>query len=294
MEERKTITAADGARIVYWIARCDRPGAPLLVFLHGAASNHTRWSEILRISSLHRACDTMRPDLRGNAESMWRGRLDLDVWARDVVAILDAEAGHRAVLVGHSLGAQIALQVAWRWPERVQALILIDPVFPHTLRGGRRLLWRLDSLFRLLVLLIRLFNACGLGRRKFPARDLEELDRNTRRELERSGDPGHLARKYSSLRHILPYTPSANYLQQLLATVQPSVPPAQITLPILAMLSTGTSIASFHTLKREVERFPHAESVSIQADHWPLTENPDQVRLMLEQWLVSRGLLRLS
>ncbi len=43
------------------------------------------------------------------------------------VAMLDASGLERAVLVGHSAGGTVALQVAQRYPQRVEALVLVSP-----------------------------------------------------------------------------------------------------------------------------------------------------------------------
>ena len=57
-----------------------------------------------------------------------QGKLDLDAWSEDLVAILDAENYASVIVVGHSLGAQIALHLAVSHPRRVGALALVDPI----------------------------------------------------------------------------------------------------------------------------------------------------------------------
>jgi 3-oxoadipate enol-lactonase len=44
----------------------------------------------------------------------------------DLLAILDALGREKAVLVGHSNGTYIAQELAFRQPERVQALVIAD------------------------------------------------------------------------------------------------------------------------------------------------------------------------
>jgi pimeloyl-ACP methyl ester carboxylesterase len=50
-----------------------------------------------------------------------------DELAGDVLAVLDAAGAERADLVGHSLGAHVALLVAARWPDRVRRVVAIGP-----------------------------------------------------------------------------------------------------------------------------------------------------------------------
>ncbi|MBT3223750.1 MAG: alpha/beta hydrolase, partial [Proteobacteria bacterium] len=52
---------------------------------------------------------------------------DLDTYVEQLLALLEAKKIKKAVLVGHSLGAQVALTVAALHPERVAGLVLIDP-----------------------------------------------------------------------------------------------------------------------------------------------------------------------
>jgi pimeloyl-ACP methyl ester carboxylesterase len=52
-------------------------------------------------------------------------RIDVPAHARDLLSLLDAHAVERAVLVGHSMGTQVALEAYRLAPERVQALVLV-------------------------------------------------------------------------------------------------------------------------------------------------------------------------
>jgi pimeloyl-ACP methyl ester carboxylesterase len=288
METRENLTTSDGIELAYWRGLAPRQPAPTLVLLHGAASNHTRWSELLENTALTDSWDTLRPDLRGNGASMFRGRLDREIWSRDLVEILDADGIEEPVVVGHSLGAQIALDFATRYPKRARGLALIDPVFRGALIGGRRRLARLAPLLRLLVLGLRGLNALGLHRRTIDARrDLRELDEETRRALAGGESHAEIAQRYSALGPILRHMPVANYLQQLIETSAEVPKLEHLELPVLVLASAGVSFADPEINRREIERFPNARTVVIDANHWPLTERPDAVRETLEEWVRS-------
>lgn len=69
------------------------------------------------------------PDLRGAGDSEpARDGYALERYREDVLAVLDAERVARAVLVGHSMGGQVAQLVAVSAPERVQGLVGVVPV----------------------------------------------------------------------------------------------------------------------------------------------------------------------
>jgi pimeloyl-ACP methyl ester carboxylesterase len=57
------------------------------------------------------------------ADARWR----LDDFARDVLAVADAQGLERFVLVGHSFGATVAMAAAALAPERVLKQVLVDP-----------------------------------------------------------------------------------------------------------------------------------------------------------------------
>src|SRR3989449_8514675 len=94
---------------------------------HGLGSNLTRWSEFVANTSLRADWDILRPDLRGHGGSLDRGRIGMDEWCADLAAVLEAERAPRAVVAGHCLGANIAVEFARRDPGAVLGLLLIEP-----------------------------------------------------------------------------------------------------------------------------------------------------------------------
>jgi pimeloyl-ACP methyl ester carboxylesterase len=285
MDDERRLEAADGRELCYWVRRCERGPAPAVLLIHGAASNHTRWSEFTRRTMLSRRYDLVRPDLRGNARSMYRGRLDLGVWCRDLAAILDAESYGPAIVVGHSLGAQIALHLAANYPKRVRALALIDPVVPQALTGKRLWTKRMGPLIRLVIWLGRAANRLGVRRRSLPLMDLEALDEETRKAMRGDQLPEELVRRYSAPGLILKHIPTVNYLQQLVATAAPLPEPEAIAVPTLVLESTGVDFMDRAKSRAAIAGLPGLELVEIEATHWPLTERPDEVRRAVEVWV---------
>ncbi len=278
--------AADGARLGY---RLLRTGAnrPVLVMIHGLASNLTRWSEFVAQTGLKEHWDLLRIDLRGHGLSLTRARFRREDWCADLEAILDAEGYAEAVVMGHSLGAEVAMDFARARSERTAGLILIDPVYPTALRGALGVARRLRWLNRLAIVLCRGLNALGLRRRHFPYRDLRALDEQTRRvlaEARAGGGSADIAKLYMKPGADLRYIPLANYLQDLSEVVRAVPDPASIAVPVLVLLSGGATITDAAINRRWIERFPAAEVDTIEADHWLLTERPRQAREAIEVW----------
>jgi len=66
-------------------------------------------------------------DMRGHGASTARAPFTIDDLALDIAAILDAESIARAVLVGLSFGASVAIALALAHPDRVLGLGLLSP-----------------------------------------------------------------------------------------------------------------------------------------------------------------------
>jgi len=278
-------TTSNGCELRYWVTRAQSQPAPAILLVHGAASNHTRWSEFVDTTSLTRAWDFVWSDMRGNGRSLYRGRLDLEVWSRDLKKVLDAEGYANALLIGHSLGAQIAIQFAHDFPDSVRGLCLIDPVARRALTGRKRWLARTRPLFLVGVWVARALNTLGIRRRQIPDRDLRVLDQETRAALSEGQSAEEIAKRYSALGPILRFEPTANYLQQLVATTADWPDLTKITVPVQVLLSRGITFADPQINRQEIGRFPDVQFTDIDANHWPLTESPEEVRQAIEEWV---------
>jgi pimeloyl-ACP methyl ester carboxylesterase len=257
--------------------------APVLL-LHGLASNMTRWSEFVERTRLAEERDVIRVDLRGHGDSPTRGRISLDLWCDDLLALLDAEGASHAVLIGHSLGAQVALACAARASGRVAALVLIDPVFRPALRGRWKWIARAAPLFIVAAAIVRTLNALGLRRRSIPPLDLRALDELARQSLGSPDAEAEFIRRYSSTRADLRTFRTAHYLQELVEMFRAVAAPESIALPTLVLLSTGATFAALASMQEIAARFRRGEVKTIDCHHSPLTERPDEVRGVIEKW----------
>jgi pimeloyl-ACP methyl ester carboxylesterase len=124
-------------------------GGMPVVFIHSLAGNTAQWAP--QLSHARRTRRAIALDLRGHGRSdpPRDGRYDLDAYAADVQATLDALRVAQAVLVGHSLGGGVAVAFAGRWPERAAGLLLVDPIDDPSKRpadpGVEAFLSRLES-----------------------------------------------------------------------------------------------------------------------------------------------------
>jgi pimeloyl-ACP methyl ester carboxylesterase len=277
MEAARTFTAPDGAKIAYRISRAAAARGTLLL-IHGLASNLTRWWQFVAETRLAGHWNILRVDLRGHGGSLWRGRVGMQVWCADLEGILAAEGVPRAVLVGHCLGANVALRFAHLHPERVAGLVLIEPMFRDALKDtlARVARWRLA--FRPAVLVLRLLAALGMHRRRLVALDLERLDREARAEREFPEE------RYSSALEDLKSFPASVYLQDLLAVTGPHPKLGEIRAPALALLSTGAALSDPRATAERLAALPDCRIERLPAKHWIPTEQPEAMRRLIEDW----------
>jgi pimeloyl-ACP methyl ester carboxylesterase len=102
------------------------PGrGPAIVAVHGLTSNHTVWHSIAdALGGSHRI---LAHDLRGRGDSDKPATgYSLAHHAADLRALLDHFRLARAIVMGHSLGAHIAVRFATLHPDRVSKLVLFD------------------------------------------------------------------------------------------------------------------------------------------------------------------------
>lgn len=125
---RHRFVEANGVRF-----HCAEEGdGPLALLLHGFPECWYSWRHqmpALAAAGYH----AVAPDMRGyNLTDKPRTGYDIDTLAGDVMALADvlgAGAGARFHLVGHDWGGAVAYQAAWRHPERLASLAILN--VPH-------------------------------------------------------------------------------------------------------------------------------------------------------------------
>lgn len=121
----------------------DRGSGTPVVFLHGWCMDSTVWKYQTDIFA--DAVRTLAPDLRGHGRSRSISEdLVFDSFANDVVDMFEHLKLSEVVLVGWSMGAQVALQACTQLQEKLSGLILVSATprftasddFPYGLTGA--------------------------------------------------------------------------------------------------------------------------------------------------------------
>src|SRR3954454_4741957 len=138
---QEEIVPAGGVQL--HVRRVVSPPAPPLLLLHGLGVAGSVWVSFARRLAPHYAA--IAPDLRGHGASDQPPEgYAPNAYARDLAALANALHLTALPVLGHSLGALVALALADRRPDLVSALVLVDPpldasVSSHTVQAVYRL-----------------------------------------------------------------------------------------------------------------------------------------------------------
>ncbi len=128
----------EGVRLAYIEAGPARPASPPLVFIHGWMGDHhailpqfLHFAETRRVVAIH---------LRGHGDSDAPEQDYTMAGFADDIAWQCRQLGlEKPLIVGHSLGGAIALELAGRHPDLPSGIVIIDSiVFPAAGIHGRR------------------------------------------------------------------------------------------------------------------------------------------------------------
>src|SRR5436190_21350834 len=143
----------DGGRLHYAERGERREGATSVLLVHGAGASSAIW--MMSMARIARATRVVAIDLPGHGPSPMPeggvGALSIAAY-RDAGGMLGATLClGPSVLVGHSMGALVAIEAALAWPDKVRGLVLcgaaprlgIDPELERVLRDepSRAVAW---------------------------------------------------------------------------------------------------------------------------------------------------------
>ncbi len=100
-------------------------GAPVIIFIHGFPFNMSMWNP--QIESLSNYCRVITYDIRGFGNSdAGNEEFTIELFAKDLISLMDALKIDITILCGLSMGGYIALNAFENYAGRFSALILSD------------------------------------------------------------------------------------------------------------------------------------------------------------------------
>lgn len=126
----RTLEIPDGARI--FVEEFGPPSPKAAVFIHGSVLRSDVWHYQMEDLGDHRL---VFPELRGHGRSQPKGGADYSIktLAGDLLHLIEALHLEEVVVVGHSVGGMIALQMCHDHPDvmaaRVKGLVLVNTTY---------------------------------------------------------------------------------------------------------------------------------------------------------------------
>ena len=134
---------ANGLRFAY----LEQGSGPLVLLLHGFPDTAHTWDDI-RIHLAARGRRAVSPFRRGyHPTGVPERDAEIEVLARDVLALIDALGERSAVVIGHDWGAVAAYGAASLAPDRVTRLFAVAIPHPATLLPTPQRVWGFRHFF---------------------------------------------------------------------------------------------------------------------------------------------------
>jgi pimeloyl-ACP methyl ester carboxylesterase len=134
---RSCFAAVNDTRLHYLEWGEQSADAPTLVFVHGFRASAHWWDAVAPFF-----IDDYRvlvPDLTGMGDSAHRGEYPADIYAKDLIALIEEQCRGPVTVIGHSFGGARALQACAARPDLFKHAIIIDSVIlfddEHRFRG---------------------------------------------------------------------------------------------------------------------------------------------------------------
>jgi 3-oxoadipate enol-lactonase len=119
----------DGLSIAYTLHKAPQqrgsPSRPRIALIHSLALDRSLWDGVVPLLTSH--VDVVAFDCRGHGKSgRPKMKFTLELFAADLAGLLDHLKWPRGILAGCSMGGCVAQAFAGTYPDRAQALALID------------------------------------------------------------------------------------------------------------------------------------------------------------------------
>ncbi len=96
-----------------------------VLLIHGLGTSQELWDDLTPLLTARQR--VIRFDLRGfgRSASAADGQASFGQWARDAKAVLDARGAKSAFVVGHGVGAAVALEMALNFPQLTRGVVAV-------------------------------------------------------------------------------------------------------------------------------------------------------------------------
>ncbi len=280
--EQKLVTSYDGTSIVY---RIRRAGPRWLLIANGYAGTFVTWRTV--IPRLDPRLSILMWDYRGMYRSGLpanRANLTIQDDSRDLECILETEGIDRGILLGWSVGVQVALEHWRRRPDQVTALIL------HNGLAERVLSEAADGRYARYVLQPAAHLLANIGGLIHPAKPL--LKKKTTAQI--------LAKAGVVIRNIEQFRPAMEavvdldlpvYFQMVLEANRHRTEPVwkHVSVPTLVTYGKRDFFSPRRAAKRVADAIPDARLAELPGGHYSLIEFPERTARVFQSFIDEIG-----
>ena len=233
------------------------PSQRSVIFIHGAANDHSVWALQSRYFAYH-GLNVLALDLPGHGRSPGPALSTIEELAAWVIRVLDAVGAPKAALVGHSMGSLIALETAARHPDRVEKLALVCTAFP--MKVSDELLGTARERDHAALEMINVWSHSAAGQTGGNRVPGQWIMGGSMRLLERTAEP-----LYSDFNACNQYTAGAQSA-------------AKVTCPVLMITGSRDLMTPPRAAKALAEKLSNLKSATIEGSgHDLMAEQPDAV-----------------
>lgn len=281
-EPRHAFVEANGVRFHY----VEQGDGPLVLLLHGFPECWYSWRAQLPALAAagYRA---VAPDMRGyNLTDKPAGGYNIEQLVDDAVALAAALGDERAHVVGHDWGGIVAYQVAWRRPEFVRSLVVMNA--PHPAAFGRYLRSNISQLLKSSYMF--LFQIPGLPERILTRRRAAAVAAAFRRNARRPDafSPEDLEVYREAMLRPGAASSTLAYYRQAVRQGPGAWPKSPIVVPTLVLWGEGDPVLRTGMNDRLGDWVKNLTFRPIpDCGHWTQQEQPEAVNRELVAWLRS-------
>jgi pimeloyl-ACP methyl ester carboxylesterase len=256
MEKTMAKLTRDGVALAY--AETGR-GAPPILLAHGLACDHSQFGpQIAHFGRDHRV---IAIDFRGHGESDKPHQdYTLGLYADDLAWLCNELGVYKPVIIGHSLGGTVAVELAARYPDLPAAIVLLDSpvVFPP---GTTEFLQPFTEGLRTPAYLDVL--------RQFMSMAFLPTDDQERK-----------ARILDAMGAVPQQVVRSTWVNTFLTDTDASAAKVKVPVLYLDAVAPNCDLARFQSLTPQL-----VTGKTVGAGHWPQLEVPEQVNAMVDRFL---------
>ena len=260
----------------------DNPAGNPIVFMHGlfgSKKNNRSMSKVV-------ARDLNRPvyaiDLRNHGDSPHDAQHDYSALASDVEGFIDEHKLGNTTLIGHSMGAKVAMAVALHQPSIVANLVSIDnaPVDAALKSDFGKYMQGMKKIEEAKVQ--KQSEADDILKQYEDALPIRQfLLTNLVRSQPAGSEPTHLKFR-------IPLSTLAKSLDNMADFPYKDPETHRFMKPTLFVRGTKSHYVADETLPAIGNFFPRFELADVEAGHWIVSENPEAFRRIVVEWLMDK------